>query len=67
MKTYWVTWEMWWKVHEHLGEPHDGATDDFLLSEYGLKANENTDPADEEWEYEVTDEELLTLFLLRWS
>lgn len=67
MKTYWVTWEMWEKVYKHLGEPHDGATDAFLLSEYGLKADKNVDPADEAWEYEVTDEKLLTLFILRWA
>jgi hypothetical protein len=72
MKTYRLNYETWEKVYEHLGGPNNGgaingATDAFLLSEYGLKINEKADPADEEWEYEITDEELLTLFLLRWS
>lgn len=67
MKTYWVTWEMWEKVYEHLGRPASGGTDAFLLSEYGLKASEDADPTDEEWLYEVTDEQLLTLFVLKWS
>lgn len=72
MKTHWVTYEIWEKVYEHLGEPHNGdvingATDAFLLSEYGLKIDENADPDNEGWEYEVTDEKLLSMFLLRWS
>ena len=67
MKTYWVSWEMWAQIYEHLGEPACGLTDDFILSEYGLKADENADHSDAGWEYEVVDERLFALFLLRWS
>jgi len=81
MKTYWMSGVVWRKVHRRLIENNDSlygensnnvpvtvhTTEIFLEKEYGLRVMICEDLVQDQYEYEVLNEELLTAFLLRWA
>jgi hypothetical protein len=81
MKTYWMSGDVWRKVHRRLIENNDSlygensnyvpvtvhTTEIFLEKEYGLRVMICEDMVQDQYEYEVLNEELLTAFLLRWG
>jgi hypothetical protein len=70
-----MPYRVWWKVRlevvRDLGLCGFNDIEQFLKQEYGLVETglENLDALTEDYEYEyaVSDEKLLTLFLLRWA
>lgn len=72
MKTYWMTGDVWMEILRHLRTVRMNPVrirdaELFLQEEYGLVVTGNEDSNGDTYEYEVTDEELLTIFLLTWA